>query len=89
MLHDQPDLTFAFTVDEPDVRSQQDAAVVEGFTESGAPFIAHLNQLAQAEAALAKATNDQNINWPTIGMSPINEFTHEGYMVQAFPTLYP
>lgn len=43
---------------------------------------------SHARAALADATNYQNMNCPTIGMSPINEFTHEGYMDQAFPTLY-
>jgi len=27
--------------------------------------------------------------WPTIGGTPINEFTTEGYFTMAFPTLYP
>jgi len=29
------------------------------------------------------------VPWPTIGSSPINEFTTEGYMSCAFPTLFP
>ena len=27
--------------------------------------------------------------WPTIGGTPINEFTTEGYFSLAFPTLFP
>ena len=27
--------------------------------------------------------------WPTIGSTPINEFTTEGYISCAFPTLFP
>lgn len=27
--------------------------------------------------------------WPQIGCSPINEFTTEGYIARAFPTLFP
>jgi len=27
--------------------------------------------------------------WPTIGGTPINEFTTEGYFSMAFPTLFP
>ena len=30
----------------------------------------------------------QHVNWPSLG-SPINEFTTEGYICSAFPTLFP
>ena len=29
------------------------------------------------------------VMWPTIGRTPINEFTTEGYFSMAFPTLFP
>lgn len=71
VLHDQPDLTSPFTVEETGaVPEPETAAAVNGFAESGAAFKPHINKLAQAHAVLAEATSDQNINWPTIGMSP-------------------
>lgn len=30
-----------------------------------------------------------NLTWPTMGGTPINEFTTEGYFSMAFPTLFP
>lgn len=58
---------------------------VQGLPESGVSFNSHLLHAARA---LAKATNDRNISWPSMGASPINEFTHEGYLIQDFPTLF-
>ena len=36
-----------------------------------------------------QSTCSQPLPWPTIGASPVNEFNTEGYMTQAFPTLFP
>ena len=33
--------------------------------------------------------SSHTLMWPTIGGTPINEFTTEGYFSMAFPTLYP
>lgn len=68
---------------------QANVGNAEGLTESGIPFIPYVNQLTQAQAVLANATNATEMNNPTIGTCLIKEFTHEGYLVQAFPTLYP
>jgi len=29
------------------------------------------------------------VPWPTVGERPVNEFTTEGYIAMAFPTLFP
>ena len=34
-------------------------------------------------------SNPSLLMWPTIGGTPINEFTTEGYFTCAFPTLFP
>ena len=31
----------------------------------------------------------QHVNWPATERNPINEFTTEGYMACAFPTIFP
>ena len=35
------------------------------------------------------SSNASTMMWPTIGGTPINEFTTEGYFSLAFPTLFP
>ena len=35
------------------------------------------------------SSNISTMMWPTIGRTPINEFTTEGYFSLAFPTLFP
>lgn len=61
----------------------------DGVLESGAAFIPNVNHADLAQAALAEAPNDTNINWPAMGMASVNEFAHEVYIVQAFPVLFP
>jgi hypothetical protein len=43
--------------------------------------------------AQAAADNDEtlpeSIRWPTQNPEPVNEYTTEGYMAMAFPTLFP
>ena len=48
------------------------------------------------EESVHKSINDRQqtsrvstMMWPTIGGTPINEFTTEGYFSLAFPTLFP
>lgn len=36
-----------------------------------------------------QSRSSHTLTWPTIGGSPINEFTTEGYFSMAFPTLFP
>jgi len=36
-----------------------------------------------------RATAADRIRWPTQGENPINEYTTEGYIAMAFPTLFP
>jgi len=33
--------------------------------------------------------NPSPVLWPTVGEKPVNEFTTEGYIAMAFPTLFP
>jgi hypothetical protein len=35
------------------------------------------------------ATTNDPVRWPTQGETPINEYTTEGYIAMAFPTLFP
>ncbi len=36
-----------------------------------------------------QSSSNSSLMWPTIGGTPINEFTTEGYFRIAFPTLFP
>ena len=36
-----------------------------------------------------QSRSSHTLTWPTIGGSPINEFTTEGYFSMVFPTLFP
>ena len=40
-------------------------------------------------AVMDQPTMHQHLNWPSTGANPINEFTTEGYISCAFPTLLP
>jgi hypothetical protein len=51
---------------------------------------ATLQRLLRARPASQPAQRDLPvIAYPTIGVEPINEYTTEGYIVRAFPTLFP
>ena len=41
------------------------------------------------QSIIGQPTMQQYVNWPTTDANPINEFTTEGYMACAFPTLFP
>lgn len=42
------------------------------------------------EGSIDQSSSDNNIiRWPEVCSTPVNEFTTEGYMSRAFPTLYP
>ena len=74
-------------------------------TESSDPYDAHLAQsfvpiatrsMTEQEAGWHSVHQRQSCSpthatlmWPTIGGTPINEFTTEGYFSCAFPTLFP
>ena len=45
--------------------------------------------VAEQEAIQQTITPDAPVSWPTIGHKAVNEFTTEGYMSSAFPTLFP
>ena len=45
--------------------------------------------IAEETAAAPRADNIESIQWPTQDPTPINEYTTEGYMTMAFPTLFP
>ena len=48
--------------------------------ESNVPFVGFLNQDDQIRDV---------VHWPEISSQPINEFSSEGYIAQAFPCLFP
>ena len=41
------------------------------------------------EVLIQAAIDPQRVSWPNIGNVPINEFNSEGYIVRAFPALFP
>ena len=46
-------------------------------------------QSVQERQTTHDSSGPPTLMWPTIGRTPINEFTTEGYFSLAFPTLYP
>ena len=48
-----------------------------------------IRQSVQEHQTTHGSSGPSTLMWPTIGRTPINEFTTEGYFSLAFPTLYP
>ena len=82
------------TTEESNENSTQEQAEEEENIEedlndrsSAVPFI---NTFTTESEKIKHLIRDrENFDWPEISKSPINEFTHEGYMALSFPTLYP
>ena len=90
----------SITIESPEASDPPDAT-----TESSDPYDAHLAQsfvpiatrsMTEQEAVRHSVHQRQSCSpthatlmWPTIGGTPINEFTTEGYFSCAFPTLFP
>ncbi|XP_012143156.1 uncharacterized protein LOC105662771 [Megachile rotundata] len=52
-------------------------------------FYPHLPNIDQEEAIRRRLNEDEVLRWPMQENQPINEFDTEGYIAQAFPTLFP
>ena len=48
-----------------------------------------LTKQQRIEESILNPQNSQHISWPATTGNPVNEFTTEGYMSSAFPTLFP
>ena len=55
------------------------SATVRSFTE---------HEIIQ-QSIMDPSASQQHVNWPSTTGSPINNFTTEGYISCAFPTLFP
>ena len=62
------------------------------------PYTAHLRStfvplstrgVTEQQAIQQSLSHSQHINWPSTTGNPVNEFTTEGYISSAFPTLFP
>ena len=82
-------LTTTVLPDEVDVPSQQ---------ENGDPYTSHFVSTFVPLAATHQTEQQtihqsimgpSHIDWPSTGANPVNEFTTEGYISSAFPTLFP
>ncbi|XP_074596305.1 uncharacterized protein LOC141851459 [Brevipalpus obovatus] len=65
-----------------DQAAANQAQEVEEIQESFIPQLWNIDQQNQIQEAL-------NVPYPSIDGNPINEFSEEGYIVKAFPTLFP
>jgi len=48
-----------------------------------------MTEQQRIEESILNAQNSQHISWPSTTGNPVNEFTTEGYISCAFPTLFP
>ena len=48
-----------------------------------------LQEYDNDELGINGATANEPVRWPTQDENPINEYTTEGYIAMAFPTLFP
>ena len=75
-----------------------DSDEVETTLQHSSPYESHMNStfvpggmtgITEQEAIRQSINNEQqHANWPSTDGNPINEFTTEGYMACAFPTLF-
>ena len=59
------------------------------FVPSAAHRMTEQETVRQCLQQQLEAASPTTVSWPTIGSTPINEFTTEGYISCAFPTLFP
>ena len=71
---------------EPDFE-QSDGHDSEQLSSSSVPAAPH--QATEREAVEQVVSGEQAATWPPRGDTPLNEFHSEGYMILAFPTLFP
>lgn len=64
--------------------NEKDSLEYQGVTNSGVPVMAPVNQNAHIANRLGGAAEATVVNWPAAGAAPINEFTKEGYIPEAF-----
>ncbi|XP_057827704.2 uncharacterized protein LOC131039077 isoform X1 [Cryptomeria japonica] len=67
---------------------------VEGTVTNSSSFIFHLPNEHRELQIIKKTleledTTDNIVDWPEIGLTPINEYNTEGLLDMAFPTLFP
>ena len=87
---DLSNLTSLLTSD-PQSESSQDDLYGAYLSTS---FVPNAAQQRTEQETVQKSVQDlqsgsHTLAWPTIGGTPINEFTTEGYFSMAFPTLFP
>lgn len=61
----------------------------DNLQQSDFPIVGDNGQAEQVTPHLESGSNEKPVQLPTIGLSPINEFDKEYYIVRAFAALFP
>ena len=48
-----------------------------------------VKSVEERQSSCSASPSPDTLTWPTVGGMPVNEFTTEGYISCAFPTLFP
>ena len=78
------------TIDQEESQENMDDPYSTHFERSFVPLVTQrLTEQETIRQTVHQNTPQEVISWSTIGASPVNKFNTEGYISQAFPTLFP